>query len=187
VGCLCRLVPSVPMVEPAQPRHRDHLRIHSRPLFHLALSGGNFRSTARPARFARVPAHSMASCWRSQNFQGSICSGAEEGAHGSQEGEQELKHELTVVTWRNGCRLAISRNSLRYLSTHSPTPESSAAEDASDRLHRSRALRRRLPRSRAQWQPATALAQSRNAGNPRPVWSFKKIEPPLRPGDDLAV
>src|SRR5215471_17148658 len=37
MGCLCRLVPSVPMVEPAQPRHRDHLRIHSRPLFHLPL------------------------------------------------------------------------------------------------------------------------------------------------------
>ena len=37
----------------------------------------------------------------SQDFQGGIDSGPEESAHGSPEGEQELKHELTVVTWRN--------------------------------------------------------------------------------------
>jgi hypothetical protein len=37
----------------------------------------------------------------SQDFQGSIGSGPEESAHGGQEGEKELEHELTVVTWRN--------------------------------------------------------------------------------------
>jgi hypothetical protein len=36
-GCLCRLAPRVPMVQPAQPRHRDYLRIHTWPLFRLAL------------------------------------------------------------------------------------------------------------------------------------------------------
>jgi hypothetical protein len=35
----------------------------------------------------------------SQDFQGSIGSYAEESAHRSQEIEQELKHELTVVTY----------------------------------------------------------------------------------------
>jgi hypothetical protein len=33
----------------------------------------------------------------SQNFEGSIGSCAEESAHGSQEAEKELKHELTVA------------------------------------------------------------------------------------------
>jgi len=37
----------------------------------------------------------------SHNFQGSIGSGPEESARSSQEAEKELKHELTVVTWRN--------------------------------------------------------------------------------------
>jgi hypothetical protein len=37
----------------------------------------------------------------SQNFEGSIGSCAEQSAHGSQEADKELKHELTVLTWRN--------------------------------------------------------------------------------------
>jgi hypothetical protein len=37
----------------------------------------------------------------SQDFQGSIGSGLEESAHGSKEGEEQLKHERRVLTWRN--------------------------------------------------------------------------------------
>ena len=37
----------------------------------------------------------------SQDFQCRIGSRAEESPHGRQEGDQELQHELTVVTWRN--------------------------------------------------------------------------------------
>jgi hypothetical protein len=36
----------------------------------------------------------------SQNFEGSIGSCAKQSAHGSQEADKELKHELTVLTWR---------------------------------------------------------------------------------------
>ena len=41
----------------------------------------------------------------SQDFQGSIGSGATESAHGGEEREKEWKHELTVVTRRKRYRL----------------------------------------------------------------------------------
>jgi hypothetical protein len=44
---------------------------------------------------------------KSQDFQGSIGSSAEEGARGGPEGEQELQHELTVVTWRNAMSIGV--------------------------------------------------------------------------------
>ena len=37
----------------------------------------------------------------SQDFQSGIGSGPEQSAHGDQEGEEELDHELTVLTRRN--------------------------------------------------------------------------------------
>jgi hypothetical protein len=44
-----------------------------------------------------------ATCWRreSQDFQGNIGSGPEQSPQGGQEAEEELDHELTVLTRRN--------------------------------------------------------------------------------------
>ena len=43
----------------------------------------------------------------SQDFQGSIGSGAKESAHGGEEREKEWKHELTVVTRRNAMSIGV--------------------------------------------------------------------------------
>jgi hypothetical protein len=49
----------------------------------------------------------------SQDFQGGFGSGPEQSAHGHQEGEEELDHELTVLT----CRKATPVGSLDVRAT----------------------------------------------------------------------
>jgi hypothetical protein len=48
---------------------------------------------------------------KSEDFQGCIASCTEENPECKQESEEELNHELTVVTWRNGGSIGPSARS----------------------------------------------------------------------------
>ena len=52
----------------------------------------------RPRPFAFEHGHLLS---QGEDFQGGIASTAEEAADHGEDGEDELRHELTFVTWRN--------------------------------------------------------------------------------------